>query len=120
MFKRGIVTFFLCAITFSFSIVAGNVQKPVIIKKKKKISKNKVKEEIVNQLDLVLQQSSELIRRLTNLSDESVRCVRDLITNQDCFASKKECEACQKRLEQYNKKMRDMVEEVKVFSENLR
>jgi hypothetical protein len=120
MFRESVAAFFLFGFVSSLSVEEKTVQKPVVIKKKKKASKNKIKEEIVDQLDLLLQQSSELIRGLTHLSDESLQCVREIVTNQDSFASKKEYDACQKRLEQYNKKMREMVGEVRIFSESLR
>jgi hypothetical protein len=120
MFRKGVVAAFLFGFVYSLPVEEKVVQKPMVIKKKKKASKNKIKEQIVDQLDLLLQQSSELIRGLTNLSDESLQCVREIVTNQDDFGSKKEYETCQKRLEGYNKRVREMVEEVRIFSQSLR
>ena len=104
MLKKSLIIFFLLGFVYSFSFENKILKKPVI--KKKKASNSKIKEDIVDKHDLILQQSLELVRELTNLSDESLQCVREIVTNQDSFASKEECETCQKRLEQYNKKIR--------------
>lgn len=113
MFKNIMIMTFV--VTF---FAVDCVEKIVVVKKKreKKVSKNKMKEQIVEQLDQIIDQSLELIRELTHVSGESIDHVKEIASNQDKLTSKKECQACQKRLKQYTQKMSEMIKEVRSFS----
>lgn len=110
MFKKCLISFFLLSSVYLFCTQS------VIKKRKKSPSVNKRKEHIVNQCELALDLSLELISLLGNVCKELALCVKEIVTSNDNFKSKDQCETCQKRLEQYNKKVRCMVEEARSFS----
>ena len=121
MFKQGLIILSIFMIMPVVCEQTEPVQPKCVIKKKvKSASKKEIKEQILDQFDIILQQSSELIRELTYVHDESIRSVKELAMNKEICASKEEYEACQKRLERYTQKMSKVIEEVNVFSNSLR
>ena len=110
MFRKSLISLFLLSSVYIFC------SQSVIKKRKKSLSVNKRKEQIVNQCELALDLSLELISLLGNVCKELALCVKEIVMSNDNFKSKDQCDACQKRLEQYNKKVRCMVEEARSFS----
>jgi hypothetical protein len=110
MFKKCLIT--LLFLTSIVIFCSGSVIK----KRAKTPSRNKQKEEIVHQCEEALDLSLELISLLGHVCKQLARCIKEIIIQSSVLQSKDECEACQKRLEQYTKKVRDMVEISRSFS----
>jgi hypothetical protein len=110
MFKKCLMSLLLFSSLYIFCAQS------VIKKKEKKPSINQQKEQIVHQCEIALDLSLELISVLGNLCKQLALCVKEIVTNNDGLKSKDECDACQKRLEQYNKEVRNMVEKTRSFS----
>jgi len=92
----------------------------VIKKKQKSPSKKETKEHILDQFDIILEQSTRLIRELTQIQDRSIASVKELAMNREICSSNEKYQACQKRLERYTQKMDKVIEEVEDFSNSLR
>lgn len=110
MFKKCIVGFLFLSTMYVFCTSS------VIKKRKKTTPVKKQKKEIVELCEVALDLSLELISLLGHISKKVALCVKKIVTGNDNIHSKAQCRTCKKQLEQYNQKVKGIIEEARSFS----